>query len=95
MEYTNFIFEGFQVYDDVENALYDCGRTNNYYVDAKYDDGILTIEADSKNNKLTATIKISREEIIQMVISTDIEPKEAICKLLKERTALVANEISQ
>lgn len=95
MEYVKYIFEGFKLYDEVEDELYSLRRIDNRYVTGKYEDGILTIEADWDKKDLVAKIEISRNEIIQKVLDTKQTTKEIIYQLLKEKVAMAVREIER
>lgn len=91
MEYIEAIEKGFDLYDEIENEICAFSKSSDSYLDVKYENGILNVEADCRKKEFEAKIEINRKEIIQKALS-GISPKDAICQLLKEKICTEAHE---
>lgn len=91
MEYGEAIEKGFDLYDEMENEICRFAKSSNDYLDVKYENGILTIDAESRKKAMEAQIEINRKEIHQKVLEGST-PQEAICQLLKEKICSEAHE---
>ena len=95
MDYLESIEKGFELYDEIETEICILKRVDNAYVDVSYADGIFTIKADCRVKEFEAEIIIQRDEILQKVLNENLAPKEAICRLLKEKICISAHEFER
>ena len=95
MEYAEAIDKGFELYDKIENEICIFARTDDCYTSVKYSDGVLFVEADCINKDIEAKIQIKREEIVSKVLEENLEPKDAICELLRKKICIAAQEIKR
>lgn len=95
MDYLESIEKGFKLYDEIETELCVLKRASNAYVDVSYVDGTFTIKADCRAKEFEAEIKIRRDEIIRKVLDENLAPKEAICRLLKDKICSSAHEFER
>lgn len=95
MEYGDYIDKGFELFDQIENEMCILGKTDDCYTNANYSDGVLTIAADWTKKDIEAKITIERDEVIRKVLAENMEIKEAIGALLKEKICLSARDIER
>lgn len=91
MEYSDAIEKGFELYDEIEREICRFAKSSNAYLDVKYENEILIVDADCRKKDIEAKIEINRKEIIQRVLDGSA-PEEAICQLLKEKICSEAHE---
>ena len=86
-KFVNAMYDGFELYNDLENSLSELSTIFNGYISVKKDENKkYTITAKHPNlQTLTSEITISRDEIVKKLLSENVEISTAICLLLKEK----------
>lgn len=91
-DYMKAIYSGIDLYDMIETELSVLSRINDFYTKVSYEKGTLSVDAEDRRKGICAKTEIKKEEIFQKVITENLEPKDAICKLLKEKICLASYE---
>lgn len=92
MEYQEAIDCGFELYDEIESEIRSFKNFGDAYAQVEYVDDILKIDVEWRRKICMAKIQIKRDEIFRKVIDENIKPKDAICKLLREKVCMSAYE---
>ena len=79
-------------YDKIESELIIFSRIDTRNVSVSYKEGVFKVGADWNVKNISAEITITKEEIVKKIMEQEIEPRDAICMLLKERVCLSSQD---
>ena len=89
-EYLDVIADGFMLKEQIEKEIAILKRIHTGSVDVRCSGNTLLIGSDYRNMK--AEVEITKDEIIQKVLKDNLNPKDAICMLLKEKICSAAHD---
>lgn len=91
-DYLNAIVEGFELREEIENEIAALKKIHTASVNVSCSDDVISINSEYPKD-VEAKVEIRKEEIIQLVLKDNMRPKDAICKLLKEKTCLGVHDL--
>ena len=91
-EYFDAITDGFMLREEIENEIAALKKIHTASVNVSCLDDVISINSEYTKD-VEAKVEIRKEEIIQLVLKDNMSPKDAICKLLKEKTCLGVRDL--
>ena len=91
MEYKDAINEGFELFDEIDTEFREFKQQGNRNLNVLYNEEERSISVDAtwdKDVSFKVQIKITAEEVAKLALKENVNPKEALGRLLKEKVSV-------